>query len=381
VLIAPKKAIEDGSSGPHQWYALGVLLLLLLPISPLAFYLMTFLGDAWVTIAFIWISALTILISRRSVWDGKAIVCAITAALLVGFCTTVKHNVVAILPLFCLLLYVAVPSKPAMRAAVAAIAVAVFLVTTMTLPRAYRVRHAYAENAIMALDLVGMCVDSSAICEKLPYTNQHLNKDVYRRVYNFGNINQLIFVPPLVADDAYLNITHDDAILGPAPELRAEFYSAIRRFPVAFARVKIKGFLPLLSFDSWMWLPAGIKANPYGLHPNGWTGFADALTRMELKGHANRVLRWPFAGHLPWILVCVGMLIYFGMRKQWVLALVLLVMTGYYLSYLAATPSHDFRYMYPASLVVQVMAVSLAARGWLGAKQKRTVPVNLHDRN
>jgi hypothetical protein len=40
------------------------------------------------------------------------------------------------------------------------------------------------------------------------------------------------------------------------------------------------------------------------------------------------------------------------------LAAVLLLPLGYYLSYLAATPMFDFRFMYPSTLMVQCVALS-----------------------
>ena len=51
------------------------------------------------------------------------------------------------------------------------------------------------------------------------------------------------------------------------------------------------------------------------------------------------------------------------------LAGVLLIPLGYYLSYLLATPVHDFRFMYPSTLMVQCVALA-----WLigGLAQKPT---------
>ena len=47
-----------------------------------------------------------------------------------------------------------------------------------------------------------------------------------------------------------------------------------------------------------------------------------------------------------------------GGERYRILAWVLLIPLGYYLSYLFATPVHDFRFMYPATLMVQCVALS-----------------------
>ena len=55
------------------------------------------------------------------------------------------------------------------------------------------------------------------------------------------------------------------------------------------------------------------------------------------------------------------------------IACLLLAPLGYYLSYLAATPEHDFRFMYPSTLMIQCVALS-AALGGLAQKPTGRAP-------
>ncbi len=50
----------------------------------------------------------------------------------------------------------------------------------------------------------------------------------------------------------------------------------------------------------------------------------------------------------------------------------LLIPLGYYLSYLFATPVHDFRFMYPATLLVQCVVLSGLIGGIALKPQKPT---------
>ena len=78
-----------GRSGP-----LLVLLLLLVPISPLAFYLMTLWKDAWAAILMLWIGALGLDLFRRGATRERICADRRLAALL----GLVRHNAVVILP-------------------------------------------------------------------------------------------------------------------------------------------------------------------------------------------------------------------------------------------------------------------------------------------
>ncbi|HSU82919.1 MAG TPA: hypothetical protein VLR69_10895, partial [Thermoanaerobaculia bacterium] len=82
--------------------------------------------------------------------------------------------------------------------------------------------------------------------------------------------------------------------------------------------------------------------------------------------------------HLVWILVNVAWVA--GLLAAWrrareerygFLAVLMLVPLAYYLSYLAATPGHDFRYMYPATLLVQCVTASWLLGEWAARTRAR----------
>jgi hypothetical protein len=60
-----------------------------------------------------------------------------------------------------------------------------------------------------------------------------------------------------------------------------------------------------------------------------------------------------------WLLADCAWIVFLISSRRRPLALVPLLPLAFYLSYLPATPAHDFRFMYPATLVVQ--AITLAS--------------------
>jgi hypothetical protein len=177
--------------------------------------------------------------------------------------------------------------------------------------------------------------------------------------------------------------------------LRSEYLAAVRERPGLFARVKVAAFKTLLGWwrteyfihDSIVW-------NPYGLT----LGSSLAPVRRSLFATASRVswnrrLRWVSGVHLVWILADVAWVAALlaawrrtGEERYGFLATVLLIPLAYYLSYLAATPGHDFRYMYPATLLIQCVTASwvlgvLAAREQARRRSTPTGPTRAPDRD
>jgi hypothetical protein len=72
-----------------------------------------------------------------------------------------------------------------------------------------------------------------------------------------------------------------------------------------------------------------------------------------------------------WLLTDCAWIVFLVFFRRRALALVLLLPLAFYLSYLPATPAHDFRFMYPATLAVQAITfASLFA--WIQGRRSRT---------
>jgi hypothetical protein len=80
----------------------------------------------------------------------------------------------------------------------------------------------------------------------------------------------------------------------------------------------------------------------------------------------NPVLRWFSFTHLPWLVMdLLGVIVCAVLAKSSIqrdkilfLTLILLIPASYYLSYLIALTASDFRFMFPSTLVMQVIMIT-----------------------
>jgi hypothetical protein len=347
------------------WLPLAVLLLLLVPVTPLAFYLMTFWKDAWAMILMLWVGALALDLYRRGP-DGKRLFLLIGLAAALGM---VRHNAVVLLPLVGWVLWLGARRRTA-RAwalALAAAPLALYLAATPAIDTVFGVVAMHPDSQVMALDLVGLCARDRAegrpVCPRLPWTRAHIRDPGALAAYRPGDIGFIFWDrPPHV----------DPSIRLDYPRLRSEYLRAVRESPGPLARVKLAAFKPLLGVhETYYFFHGSIVENPYRLA----LGERLAPVRGALSTPATWVsqdpaFRWISGVHLVWLLAnllaVAGLLVLRLRRRQerfGFLAWVLLIPLGYYLSYLLAAPAHDFRFMYPSTLIIQCVVLSCGLGG------------------
>jgi hypothetical protein len=349
------------------WLPPLVLLLLLLPWSPLAFYLMTFWKDAWAAVFLLWIGVLAIDLYHRGA-ERRRVALLVLLSVLLGL---VRHNAVVILPVLGLVLWLGLRrAGTGRRAALAAAAapLALWLVANPLIDGFFRVKKMHPDSQIMALDLVGLCAAGRGICAELPWTRSHIRDEARLGGYRPGDIGFIFWDDPSPVDPA-MRLDY--------PRLRAEYLRAVRSFPVELARVKLTAFETLLGIDRTSYFFHGtIVENPYGLKLSDRFALAREWLRVAVTEVGESPWRWIGGVHLVWMVVnalWVAVLLALSFRPgregYRFLACLLLVPLGYYLSYLAATPQHDFRFMYPSTLMVQCVTLSwllswCASRSW-----------------
>jgi hypothetical protein len=339
------------------WLPPLVLLLLLAPVSPLAFYLMTFWKDAWAAVFLLWIGALAIGLFLRGA-ERRRVALLVLLSVLLGL---VRHNAVVILPVLGLMLWLglrrAEMGRPAALAAAAA-PLALWLAANPLIDGFFQVKKMHPDSQIMVLDLVGLCAAGRGVCAELPWTRSHIRDEARLAGYRPGDIGFIFWDDPSPVDPA-MRLDY--------PRLRAEYLRAVRTFPLELARVKLAAFKPLLGFHQTSYFfHDTIVDNPYGLRLNDrFARVRQSLTWRVAKVSEDPVLRWICGVHLVWMgvnVLWVAALLALsfrpGLERFRFLACLMLVPLGYYLSYLAASPTHDYRFMYPSTLMVQCVTLS-----------------------
>jgi hypothetical protein len=339
------------------WLSFLVLLILLVPVSPLGFYLMTLWKDAWAAILLLWIGALALDLFRGEA-SRRRIALLVVCATLLGL---VRHNAVVVLPLAGLVIGWGVrKGGKSWRTAItlAALPLILCLAINPLIAALFHVEKLHPDSQIMAIDLVGLCAADRAICHRLPWTESHVRDPAGLVRYRPGDIGFIFW-------DAASPV--DKSIRLDYPRLRAEYLRAAWSFPGALARVKVEAFETLLGIDqTYYFFHGSLVDNPYGLTLNGrFASVRQAWMRTAQRVADSPVLRWISGVHLVWLIANVLWVIVLLTRKpyRW-LACLLLVPLGYYLSYLLATPAHDFRFMYPSTLMIQCVTLSWGIGGW-----------------
>ena len=361
VVVFAKEALgivrPDLSPGARGWLGAGVLWALLLPLSPLAFYFATYLKDTWEAILLLWAGALLATLLRATGARFAARLALLFAVITVA--GLVRHNAVLLLPFFLPALWIVLRRRSAALTWLALLPLLLYPLAHFAIVRAAHVHNKHIENYVMAVELVEMYRRWPDLRPELPYTAAHLVGDNYDTYFRFPEITTLVMQNPPVVDYEYLRWRRNI-------ELSREYWGAVSRRPVRVAALKASAFAALL-FHTGEWFYPGLDPNAYSLslnHP-----LAPVRERWIRRGLAAGAspLRWVFGVHAVWLLAGAVILIAaFRARREprmQLAAAALCIPLGYAATYLAAAPHLHFRFLYPASLWIQVVVVA-----WLLAR-------------
>jgi hypothetical protein len=358
------------SEARASWLALGVVVVLLSPLSALPFYLMTFWKDLWVMSALCWAGALYLSLLRLPAQHscGFALRAAglVVAAVVVALA---RHNAVLLLPVFSVLLAVALRRVLSWRWALggALLPVVLFLGATRLIYACFDVSRKQLEVWVMGGELIRLCYASPEIEQSLSCTPRYLARGY--REHLAPTLYLSIFQPPTVLDPGYISTRCPDENYS---RVRSEYWWAACHYPMALARVKWDGFRfhfvdnPCFKFVEVNHPKACSPAQPAWSEPErAWLN----VTLEDTFQHPFR--KWIFLKHGVWLVVglaclawcCLAWRAWPSERRLWRVALLLLLPLGYYLTYLIASIVGDFRFMYPATLWIQIAFLSRLA-GW-----------------
>ncbi len=382
-----------------DWISVAVLLILLTPLSPLQFYLMTFWKDCWAMVLLLWIAGGSIRLYLRATELSRGAFVLAVAALLAGMTLfgMVRHNAIVSLPILGMCLWACLRRRKVPLAILAAIApVVLMLACDAAVVRMFNVQKRHITNCILALDLVGLCVQDESHCKSLPFTSAHLRPG-YRWRYRWGDVSTIMWENPAIVNKAMIAPRSTQ-------QLQAEYFQAWRQFPLELAKMKWMVFTQMLNWKRTAYFvhsrtpdyfvpteedePApGAKAAKQNTGPTTFEELhlsrnehlapvREAMANMGMGVAASR-LRWVFGVHGLWFIASIGGVLL--SLRAWrqkkdgrflVLGLVLMGALSYYLSYLPASPVEDYRFMFPSTLVAAIVILSAGA-GWMTVRKSK----------
>jgi len=350
-------------SGRKYYYLpLLILLILLLPVSPLPFHLMAFIKDTWVEIGFIWIAYLSLHIYHIKTTQSKkamlSFVSLITCMILV---LLVRHNAIVILPVFMLQLYLLSNSYTTTKKFKLSgienglLLLLIYFFLSHQIYNSYHVIKTHPENQVYATECLGVLVNNTDNKKYLPYMYSHLTPN-YATAYIPGNVAPIMWWGPIKAVDSAFN--RNDS------QFTAQYYNLIKHAPLSVLKVKWDGFsLMIPPRIKYHWFHPQLDSNNYGLAQNE---YFRSIRMNWISGTKHALSATPFAyifgGHLLWFILNILLLVLFFIKKlspNIIFTTVLFIPALYCLSYLLASTDPDFRFIYPSTLLMQVLFFSL----------------------
>ncbi len=357
--------LASGQRTPRTyWAAFGLLLLILSPLTPTAFYLMTFWKDCWTAFLLLWAVALALqlLVEAPQLPGAKLVPRLVVLLAVMTLAALPRHNALVVTPALGLLLW-GVVSRRGVRHAWPLVAAPLVLAVLVEagLEQHLHVQKTYPGNHVKVLDLLGICVLYPEEKAGFPYISANMREGI-DRYYRFGDISPIAFEHPEIIDPQLLRGTYH-------PELDAEYRRALLTRPLKLLHVKYLAFSKLLdpANSRLYYFHSTLNDNPYGLQMDeGSRSVREWYTWATMATPQLPLARWvSFQG--LWFDISLVLLAVFGWRglrhrkaPDLYLAGVLLVPACYVLGYMLATIAMDYRYLYPSTLLMQVLAGGMA---------------------
>ena len=396
------------AAGWESAAALAILFILLVPLSPLMYYLVYVQNDGWLMLGLVWSAAGWLQLEHSRPGEGPRLDPAMRleragwwAAAVLGsaWVEMMRHNAVVLLPVFAVLAATAAIHM-GRAAAIAAAAVTIALPFSVggLVRNQYSVEKVHPEDQILALDLVGVCVERDDLRHHLPYTDAHLIEERFRQCYAPGFVNTFYWYHPPELRPTRLDyvgvIENGVQQYGSRhAELVTDYRQAMKNATFTLAAVKVRAFLAYVLNDHAnepgmeSWHPTGLIVENPGQKPRpGPAPFRAALREADAAVARSPGLRFLCTNHLPWLIftgLAVTVVGYVARQetraaesgRRWRIGfLVLLLPVVYYASHLAAVAGPWYRYMYPATLLVQIGGLAaLTGALVLGLRRLRVI--------
>jgi len=364
-LLMAEAALFGANLIIQDWIAVIGLLLLSVPLTPMPVYFVTLWFDSWLAIFLLWSIALLLELLRNtkiSVTGPSRSKIYATLVSITLVISTRWNSLILFLPLIFVWLTILWKNIVSHRKIlILAFSPLVFYLLFLIFQyEVIGVKRIHTERFAFALDLASMITYDPAICQSLPLRSCQIIQEKITSEFVVGNgaidhtMNQgLGTVDPAFAELRLL------------PSLPQELWLAASHFPGSYLSVKTLNFFDYLRPRPRYYFQSFLRKNGMGLFMN--ERFETVRTQYISWLHSiytHPILKMLSFAHVTWIFAnLTGILYCFTFKRKShiyvVLGQILLVPILYDLSYMIALTSSDFRYMYPSTLIMQVMTIGL----------------------
>jgi hypothetical protein len=339
------------------------VLILSSPLTPMPIYFVTLWFDTWLAIFLLWVIALLLeLRMELAINISRGIYLKmLVVLLLIALVMLVRWNSVILYPVLILAWFGAMRDRSVSRRILFALATSPLAVYILFLAAQYGilgVTRAHQERIVFALDLASMIIYDPSICASLSLQSCAIVQ---------GNITPQ-FIVGAGAIDHTLNqglgtVEPTFVELALNPSLPNDLLQAGMHFPRTYGTVKLMNFLDYLRPQPRYYFQSFIHPNNLGLSLNSrFTVVRHRYVEILRLVYTHPVLKMFSFAHITWIILNLAGILYClvfkrDSRRYVFLGLILVLPLVYVLSYLLALTASDFRFMYPSTLLVQVIAI------------------------
>jgi hypothetical protein len=340
-----------------------VVVLLVSPLTPLAIYLVTFWFDTWLMLLLIWALALLL-----ELWNEQDLVSypknrgkLFTLVILVAMILLARPNSILLYPFFVLALisipgFIIIP-----RRILLVLTLFPLLFFLFYIPVQYNligVKRVNPEKVAVALDLASLLTYDRSICDEVRLSSCELVIERFPQNFYVGKgaIDHTLNHGLVKTEPAF-------ASLMASPGIYHDLWLAASHYPWSYIKVKVLNFLDFIRPRDRFYFQSTTHPNSFGLHLSfRFQEVRNTLYRIMHTVYQHPLLRFFSFVPFPWMLVALvgmGRGIYAGKKNQqaWFLGMILLIPLAYCFSYLLVMTTSDFRFVYPAILLVQVISL------------------------
>jgi hypothetical protein len=355
--------------------SLVTFIFLLSPLTPFSGFLIVFWKDAWFAFACMAAMAAILHLSGQCKRSKTPLYLKllqfIPIAGLMTLSVLVRHNAVLMIPAFlaiCFLIFE--DQKLWLRIVLSLLLLIPLLFSNHFIAKLYNVTDKYPKGSVMATEMAGLLYIRPDLESEFPYVSSQIEEN-FRNRFEWADHQNMKW-----GEESYAS--QDLMRTGKNPKLVDAYFRAVVSHPGSMARVKIMNFVELLKPDNHTeWKIVGIAENDRGLETNAYAkGIRKAYEEAQNWILQVPLLRWISAVNLLWQLLGLTLLVVAAFqlikrRMQLIHFAVLTLPMIYTLSYLMAAPWKAFRYLYPSTLMFQIIVLSLAVIAALQKIERR----------